>query len=47
MEDWAFSSYRFYLRTKGRVWLTACEARYRVLDWLEGDSFGPTDRSDA
>jgi putative transposase len=40
MEDWAFSSYRFYLRTKGRDWLADCEARYPVVDWLAGDGFG-------
>jgi putative transposase len=46
MEDWAFSSYGFYLRTRGRDWLTDCEARYPVVDWLEGDAFRPACRSD-
>ena len=41
MKDWGFSSYRFYVRTKGREWLTDCEARYPVADWLEGDAFEP------
>jgi putative transposase len=41
MEEWAFSGYRFYLRTKGRERLADCKARYPVVDRLDGDAFGP------
>lgn len=37
--DWRFSSYRYYLRTRGQAWLDDCTMRYPVLDHLEGDDF--------
>ena len=37
MEDWPFSSYRYYLRTKGKEWLDDCWQRYPVIDYLAGD----------
>jgi putative transposase len=37
MEDWPFSSYHYYLRTKGREWLLDCWSRYPVVDSLESD----------
>jgi putative transposase len=37
--DWPFSSYHYYLRTKGQEWLHDCLATYPVLDYLEGDDF--------
>jgi putative transposase len=39
VEDWPFSSYDYYLRTKGQEWLTDCWARCPVVDYLEGDDF--------
>lgn len=39
-EDWPFSSYHYYLRTKGVEWLQDCWQRYPVIDYLEGDDFG-------
>jgi len=36
-EDWPFSSYAYYLRTRGQAWLTDCWARYPVVDYLAGD----------
>jgi len=36
-EDWAFSSYRYYLRTKGEEWVRECWERYPVIDFLEDD----------
>lgn len=38
-EDWAFSSYRYYLRTKGLEWLADCWQRYATIDCLESDDF--------
>ena len=38
-EGWAFSSYRYYLRTKGQDWLADCWSRYPVLDYLRWDDF--------
>jgi putative transposase len=38
-EDWPFSSYHYYLRTKGGEWLQDCWLRYPVVDYLEGDDF--------
>lgn len=38
-EDWPFSSYGFYLRTKGLSWLADCEAQYPAVDFLSGDGF--------
>jgi putative transposase len=35
--DWPFSSFHFYLRTKGQEWLDDCWLRYPVIDYLEGD----------
>jgi putative transposase len=37
--DWEFSSYQYYLRTKGEEWLADCWERYPVIDYLEGDDF--------
>jgi putative transposase len=37
--DWEFSSYRYYLRTKGEEWLADCWQRYPVIDYIEGDCF--------
>ena len=34
-----FSSYAFYLRTKGKEWLSDCWQRYPVIDILQGDDF--------
>jgi putative transposase len=39
LEEWPFSSYHYYLRTKGRDWLANCFARYPVIDFLKGDDF--------
>lgn len=36
---WPFSSYHFYLRTKGKAWLDDCLMQYPVLDYLSGDDF--------
>ena len=37
--DWPFSSYDYYLRTKGEEWLVDCWRRYPVVDYLAGDEF--------
>jgi putative transposase len=37
--DWIYSSYRYYLETKGEDWLASCWASYPVLDYVEGDDF--------
>lgn len=37
--DWPFSSYDYYLRTKGEEWLVDCWRRYPVIDYLTGDDF--------
>ena len=37
--DWEFSSYRYYLRTKGEEWLTDCWLHHPVIDYLDGDDF--------
>ena len=37
--DWEFSSYRYYLSTKGEEWLADCWQRYPVIDYLEDDDF--------
>jgi len=39
LEEWSFSSYRFYLRQKGVEWLQDCWQRYPVIDYLESDDF--------
>lgn len=39
VEDWPFSSYHYYLRTKGQDWLADCWMRYPVIDFLQGDDF--------
>ena len=39
LEDWPFSSYHYFLRTRGEQWLADCFARYPVSDFLEGDAF--------
>lgn len=39
LEDWPFSSYHYYLRTKGQDWLADCWMRYPVVDFLKGDDF--------
>ena len=36
LEDWPFSSYRFYLKEKRVAWLEDCWRRYPVIDYLEG-----------
>ncbi len=38
-EDWPFSSYGYYVRTKGDAWLMDCWERYPVVDFLAGDDF--------
>ena len=38
-EHWPFSSYRYFLRTKGVEWLGDCLTRYPVADVLESDAF--------
>jgi putative transposase len=30
--DWEFSSYRYYLQTKGEEWLADCWQRYPIID---------------
>ncbi len=40
IRNWSFSSYHYYLRTKGQDWLTDCWSSYPVIDFLEGDDFG-------
>ncbi len=42
MIDWPFSSYHYYLRTKGEEWLADCWRRYPVIDYLAGDDFDLT-----
>lgn len=37
--DWPYSSYSYYLRTKGVDWLQDCWQRYPVVAHLEGDDF--------
>ncbi|MEI8120387.1 MAG: transposase [Actinomycetes bacterium] len=37
--DWPFSSYHYYLRTKGVEWLDDCCSRYPVIDLVSGDEF--------
>ena len=37
LEDWPFSSYHYYLRTKGEEWLQDCWMYYPVIDYLGGD----------
>ena len=37
--EWPFSSYHFYLRTKGKEWLDDCLMQYPVLNYLGGDDF--------
>lgn len=36
-EDWPFSSYPYYLRTKGEDWLQDCWSRYPVIDFVVND----------
>jgi putative transposase len=38
-DQWRFSSYANYLRTKGEEWLLDCWQRYPVVDFLRGDDF--------
>src|SRR4051812_47384439 len=38
-EDWPFSSYQHYQRTRGTEWLQDCWMRYPVIDFLAGDNF--------
>ena len=42
LEDWPFSSYQYYLKTKGKEWLQDCWQRYPVIDFLSGDHFDLT-----
>jgi len=37
--SWMYSSYPYYLRTKGADWLQDCWQRYPVVDHLDGDDF--------
>jgi putative transposase len=39
-EEWPFSSYRHYLRTRGKPWLDDCWERYPAAEGLTGDDFG-------
>jgi putative transposase len=40
MQDYPFSSYRYYLKTKGQEWLTACFMEFPIKDFLiEEDEF--------
>ncbi len=42
MEDWPYSSYHYYLRTRGVAWLADSYAQYPVLESVPGDDFsGP------
>ena len=36
---WPYSSYHYYLRTKGADWLADCWSSYPVVDYLQGDDF--------
>jgi putative transposase len=38
-DAWAFSSYNYYLRTRGAAWFADAWARYPVVDYLAGDDF--------
>jgi putative transposase len=38
-DDWSFSSYHYYLRTRGDEWLKDCWLGYPVIDYLQGDDF--------
>jgi putative transposase len=38
-EAWRYSSYHYYLRTKGEAWLADCWSRYPVIEFLQGDDF--------
>jgi putative transposase len=38
--DWAWSSYRFYLETRGEDWLLDCWRQHPVIDYVQGDDFG-------
>lgn len=40
MQDWPYSSYHYYLRTRGEAWLADSYAHYPVLDYVQGDDFG-------
>jgi len=42
-EEWIFSSYRYYLETKGQDWLNDCWERYPVIDYLDRDDFDLAD----
>ncbi len=37
--DWHYSSFDYYLRSKGKEWLDDCVACYPVIDTLGGDDF--------
>lgn len=37
--DWEFSSYGYYLRTKGEEWLDDCWRRYPVVGYIKDDDF--------
>jgi len=39
LQEWPFSSYHYYLQTKGKEWLDDCFATYPALDYLDGDDF--------
>ena len=36
---WPYSSYLYYLRTRGEEWLADCWASYPVVDYAQGDDF--------
>jgi putative transposase len=40
LEEWRFSSYSYFLRTKGKEWMDDCWERYPVVDFLDRDDFG-------
>lgn len=37
IENWDFSSYRFWLEKRGSAWMTDCLAQYPVVDFLGGE----------
>jgi putative transposase len=41
-DAWPYSSYHYYLRTRGSAWLADSYERYPVLEHVQGDDFlGP------
>lgn len=37
MEDYRFSSYRFYLKSKGQEWIASCFEEFPIKDFLVGE----------